>query len=319
MPSQLSWPVGVVADRVGLAPSTLRSWERRYGIGPSERTTGNHRRYSHVDVLRVLAMARLTASGVPAQAAASAALALGNDDLLREAPERSGLEGPAHEESSLSDDGAPSSYRKVEADPLPATSRAIVSAASVHDAATLSHLLRQVMREPDLIGAWENTLAPALRMIGSLWEQGQMGIDAEHLASELLGSELRAITRAAGLRLASVPVLLATADDEQHHLPVLALEAELARHGVACSFLGPRMPSEAISRAVERTGSDRIFLWASMPRGRDTAVVTVPPGAHPVRVVLGGPGWPHELPQGIGPVEVVRVPSFRGAFDSLMS
>ncbi|MDQ2758670.1 MAG: MerR family transcriptional regulator [Actinomycetota bacterium] len=317
MPSHLSWPVGAVADRVGLAPSTLRSWDRRYGIGPSDRTSGNHRRYSHVDVLRVLAMARLTASGIPAQAAALATLALADDDLLREGERQPGQPG-AHGVVGVPSDGAYATTAP-EAEPLSATVRAIVSAARVLDAATLAHLFRQALREPDITLAWDAVLAPALQVIGSLWEQGQLGIDSEHLASEVLGSELRAVTRAAGMRVATSPILLATADDEQHHLPVLALEAELARHGVSCTFLGPRMPSEAISRAVERTGTDRVFLWASIPRGRNAPVVTVPPGSPPVRVVLGGPGWPQELPECPSPVEVVRSWSFRGALDALMS
>jgi len=317
MPSQLSWPVGAVADRVGLAASTLRSWDRRYGIGPSERTSGNHRRYSHIDVLRVLSMARLTASGIPAQAAASVTLALGDDDLLREGVGEPGRRGTPDLVGSLS--GGPATPSLADSDTIPAAVRAIVSAARVLDAATLAHLFRQTLRAPDITQAWDDVLAPALQVIGSLWEQGQLGIDAEHLASEILGSELRAVTRAAGLRVATSPILLATADDEQHHLPLLALDAALARHGQSCTFLGPRMPSEAVSRAVERTGTDRVFLWASIPRGRNAPVVTVAPDSRPVRVVLGGPGWPQELPESASPVEVVRARTFRGALDALMS
>ena len=35
--------VAAVARRVGVAPSTLRTWDRRYGLGPSEHVAGNHR------------------------------------------------------------------------------------------------------------------------------------------------------------------------------------------------------------------------------------------------------------------------------------
>ena len=42
----IEWPVGVVADWLGIPASTLRTWERRYGLGPSERTRGGHRRYT---------------------------------------------------------------------------------------------------------------------------------------------------------------------------------------------------------------------------------------------------------------------------------
>jgi transposase-like protein len=32
--------VAAVASRLGVAPATLRTWDRRYGLGPSEHTAG---------------------------------------------------------------------------------------------------------------------------------------------------------------------------------------------------------------------------------------------------------------------------------------
>ena len=62
--------VAVVAKRLGVAPATLRTWDRRYGLGPSERSAGSHRRYTRDDVLRLMVMRRLTLEGVaPADAA----------------------------------------------------------------------------------------------------------------------------------------------------------------------------------------------------------------------------------------------------------
>ena len=60
----------------GIAAPTLRSWDRRHGVGPSLRTSGNHRRYTELDIRRVLLMSRLTAQGVPAQSAADSVLAM---------------------------------------------------------------------------------------------------------------------------------------------------------------------------------------------------------------------------------------------------
>ena len=69
--------VAAVARRLGVAPATLRTWDRRYGLGPSEHSAGAHRRYSAVDVERLLVMRRLTLDGVaPAE---SARIALATD------------------------------------------------------------------------------------------------------------------------------------------------------------------------------------------------------------------------------------------------
>src|SRR3712207_8530738 len=62
--------VAAVARRLGVAPSTLRTWDRRYGLGPRGHTTGRHRRYSPEDVARLELMQRALLRGAsPAEAA----------------------------------------------------------------------------------------------------------------------------------------------------------------------------------------------------------------------------------------------------------
>ena len=62
--------VAAVAARLGVAPATLRTWDRRYGLGPSSRLAGSHRRYGAIDVARLMVMRRLTLDGVaPGEAA----------------------------------------------------------------------------------------------------------------------------------------------------------------------------------------------------------------------------------------------------------
>jgi MerR family transcriptional regulator, light-induced transcriptional regulator len=71
--------VAAVARRLGVAPSTLRTWDRRYDLGPSAHTAGSHRRYSPEDLARLVVMRRLTLDGVPPADAARIALARAPD------------------------------------------------------------------------------------------------------------------------------------------------------------------------------------------------------------------------------------------------
>ncbi|MDF3299223.1 MerR family transcriptional regulator [Streptomyces tropicalis] len=64
---------GLLARRLGVSPTTLRSWDRRYGLGPAARADGRHRRWTPDDVAMMQEMCRLTASGVPPAEAARAA------------------------------------------------------------------------------------------------------------------------------------------------------------------------------------------------------------------------------------------------------
>lgn len=66
--------VAAVAARLGVAASTLRTWDRRYGLGPSHRQAGSHRRYSPDDLARLETMRALTQRGVALADAARMAI-----------------------------------------------------------------------------------------------------------------------------------------------------------------------------------------------------------------------------------------------------
>ncbi|MEU0735529.1 MerR family transcriptional regulator [Streptomyces lavendulocolor] len=64
---------GAVARLLGVSPVTLRSWDRRYGIGPAGRRDGGHRRWRPADIAVLREMCRLTAAGLPPAESARAA------------------------------------------------------------------------------------------------------------------------------------------------------------------------------------------------------------------------------------------------------
>jgi transposase-like protein len=79
--------VAAVARRLGVAPSTLRTWDRRYGLGPSSHQAGAHRRYTPADLERLAVMRRLTLEGVqPAEAARIAMTAPVNRGVRSQRP-----------------------------------------------------------------------------------------------------------------------------------------------------------------------------------------------------------------------------------------
>ncbi|KOX26288.1 MULTISPECIES: MerR family transcriptional regulator [unclassified Streptomyces] len=97
---------GTVARRLGVSPTTLRSWDRRYGIGPAAREDGRHRRWAPEDVAMLEEMCRLTASGAPPAEAARIARA-------------SRTEGPGPD-AGLGTDFGPASAAGSGAGPAPA-------------------------------------------------------------------------------------------------------------------------------------------------------------------------------------------------------
>lgn len=74
--------VAEVAKKLGVAPATLRTWDRRYGLAPSMRTSGAHRRYTAVDIARLELMRSHTLAGLSPGDAARIAVGIPEAQLV---------------------------------------------------------------------------------------------------------------------------------------------------------------------------------------------------------------------------------------------
>lgn len=57
--------IGALADRAGITPNVLRTWENRFGFPAGRRTATGHRRFSDADVLLVQEVLAARERGVP--------------------------------------------------------------------------------------------------------------------------------------------------------------------------------------------------------------------------------------------------------------
>ncbi|BEP12972.1 hypothetical protein acdb102_12830 [Acidothermaceae bacterium B102] len=65
----MSLTIGELSLSSGVPIATLRDWDRRHGLSPSQRTIGNHRRYTEGDVDLVVRVRDLVAAGLRLRAA----------------------------------------------------------------------------------------------------------------------------------------------------------------------------------------------------------------------------------------------------------
>ncbi|MFG2264429.1 MerR family transcriptional regulator [Streptomyces sp. NPDC048720] len=296
---------GAVARRLGVSPTTLRSWDRRYGLGPASRSQGRHRRWSPQDVAMVEEMCRLAATGVaPAEAArvarsthgegappatVPAAPAPAPEPEPVRPPETAGRRGGAGGGLPLGD--------------VRQECRGLARAAVRLDAPELESRLLDAVRQHGLTTAWEEVMVPTLRAVGRKWESsGDRYVEVEHLLSWQISTALRraplVLPRPADVT-GTEPVVLACAPGEQHSLPLEALDAALAELGVPTRMLGAAVPVEALLACVRRTGAVAVVLWAqtrstaSGPLARHVAGLQWgPSGARRRPFVLpAGPGW----------------------------
>jgi len=64
--------IGALAERTGVTPNVLRTWENRFGFPAGRRTTSGHRRFTEADVLLVSEVLEARERGVPLHLAVDA-------------------------------------------------------------------------------------------------------------------------------------------------------------------------------------------------------------------------------------------------------
>lgn len=323
--------VAAVARRLGVAPATLRTWDRRYGLGPTGHVSGRHRRYGPDDLVRLDLMRRLTQAGVTsaeaarvarsvraradvatcpssgvvgaAQGAASGALDpdpvgpgwLSALDGSAVGPEPGPVDLPAREAAwarAVLTQAAAGGGRVIALPGAPPSVRGLARSAMALDAASVTAALRAAVGTGGVIPTWDTLVRPVLTGIGERWEATGEGVDVEHLVTECVAGVLTTVAHELAAPANSRPVLLACPEGERHALPLTALAAALAERSIGSRMLGAGLPTDAMCAAVCRTGPAVLFLYAHLTRhGNPEQCAAVPRTRPPATVVVGGPGW----------------------------
>lgn len=127
--------VTAVSMRLGISPSTLRTWERRYGLGPGERRAGSHRRYLPADIARLAKMVDLVHAGVSPSDAAATVLSLADSPPAAEEP------------------------------PAPHSIQDLVEVSCRCRSAQLRRVLEAAVSTEGLVHTWSRLVAPALERL----------------------------------------------------------------------------------------------------------------------------------------------------------
>ena len=155
-----SLTVAALARRLGVAPATLRTWDRRYGVGPSEHIAGNHRKYSAGDVTRLTAMVRLIVAGVTPKDAANKVLKLNLKGIVNR------VEKLAQESEDQSD-----------------LVSLLYKSAMKFDQIKIENLIKKSINRSGIETTWVEIIAPLLTEVGDDWVRTGGGIEVEHFLS----------------------------------------------------------------------------------------------------------------------------------------
>lgn len=263
-----------MARRLGVAPSTLRSWARRYGLGPADHQPGRYRRYSERDLVALRLMCRLVGQGVAPAAAAAAARAEGGRSVTA---------------SAADVDHEPGGDRRSRARVV----RGVVDAAQRLDGDAVTDAVGRHLAEHGVVATWQQLCRPALTALDRRVAETGGSIDAQLAANWGVSTALRSVRPLDGA--GSGPstggqVLLACVEGEQHTLATEALRAALTEAGIPARTLGPSVPESALVAACRRTRPEVAVLWSqTLQTARPHVLRAVAAAAGSVLAL--GPGW----------------------------
>lgn len=268
-----AWTAGTVARRLGVAQSTLRSWNRRYGLGPEGHQPGRYRHYTEADIAVLETMRKLVADGVPPSAAAASA-------RVRR-----------YERNGAGRGAAPRARRSV---------TGLETAALRLDAAAVMHSLEVSLASEGVLQTWRRLCRPVLMRFGRRVTDSGDCIDVVLMLSWAISTSLHR-DRDPGPPAMDHSVLLACTAGEQHSLGLEVLRAALTEQGIPARMLGTSVPTPALSDAVARAHPAVVVLSSQTARtASSTALRRVRDGAD--CVIAAGPGWTSTRP----PAGVVR-------------
>lgn len=139
-----------------------------------------------------------------------------------------------------------------------------------------------------------DVLAPSMRRIGDLWEQGVVTTADEHLATAITERVLADLYRT---HFSAAPrsretVLVTSVDRETHVLGTRMIADVLEGAGFRVVFLGGDLPVGALIAAIERHRPAALLLGATFQESADSLRVTcqeVRVQAPDLPILVGGP------------------------------
>lgn len=263
------FPIRVLSERTGVGTSTLRAWERRYGLINPERTPKGHRLYSEVDVARIERILVLLEEGHSLQHMVQT-LAESEDSLIETATA-----------------GEPSS------DWLTLQSKCL-DAIRDFSSERLEAIFNEVTSLYPIDLITERLIEPVLEHLGTSW-RGRVGaIAEEHFFSSWLRNRLgQGFQHAAG-QARGARIICACMPGSQHEIGLTLFALSAMARGYRVLYFGANLPLEEIPHIAERSAAKGIVLsaHARVSSNAEQHLADLMQQSN-LPIFLGGPGSAH--------------------------
>jgi DNA-binding transcriptional MerR regulator len=273
------YSITTLCRMTGLNASTLRSWERRYGVPAAVRTDNGRRLYSKAEVDRLSLIAGLVKTGH-----------MIGDVIEKTAEDLGQMAG----ESRARAQQASAAYLD-----------RLNAAVSGRDYHTLRRELVGALTLLPAIEAIDDVIAPFLRGVGAAWVAGELTIHEEHIITAITKQVLFVAGANASWPRPRPTLAFTTPVQETHEVGILLGWFLAVNAGLNTVYLGPALPDDEILGVAGAMDIEivTISLVNCFPENRDVRKLIslanrLAPGAqlwvgapddHPVHQLSGEP------------------------------
>ncbi len=242
------------AELTGVPESSLRAWERRYGVPVPQRSESGYRLYDREALAVISTMRRLVDDGWSPAAAAEAV--------------RSGT-------ITVTPDAGADDIPSAEAPAQPgadAYTARFLSAAARLDIVGIDESLDAGFGLGSFEHVVDSWLFPTLTALGEGWVRGEIDVAGEHAASHAVHRRLSAAFDAAGSRPRGPAVVVGLPSGSQHELGALAFATAIRRSGLNVLYLGANVPASSWETAVTSHAARAAVLAVATHEDRPAAI-----------------------------------------------
>ena len=221
----------------GLSRDVIRVWERRYGLIKPLRSANRYREYTDEDV----ALLR----------------------FLKEELDRGQTIG------ALAVEGRDSLLQRMRMSSTPKQQELAPHESLIDELISCLHPLDKIRFEQKLNGAIavvpfdeavQRILLPLQRQVGELWHEGRVTVAVEHYVTKIVQQKLFSVMNQLPVNEFGPRLLVACPEGELHEIGAQAVAYLAATQGCQVYYLGPNLPTAALTSFCERVKPDLVLL-----------------------------------------------------------
>ena len=226
------YPIRAISELTGVPTTTLRAWERRYGLLKPSRTAKGHRLYSGEDIDLVKDIVKLLKSN---HTISEAIRIIKNPELNAVA--------------SSEVEGHWAVYQQ----------RMLKSIENFNEQ-NLDTTYNEALSIYPIDMVTQEVIIPVLQLLGERWQEREAGIAEEHFFSAFLRNKLGARLHHESHRSRGNKILVSCFPGEYHELGILLFAIAALGHGYQILYLGTNLPLSQLSKVVERIDVSAVLL-----------------------------------------------------------